>query len=202
MAQKKRSRFYLTVGTAAVIGMAIAFAFWPRPLMVDIGEVVRKPMVVTIDEEGRTRVREAYVVSTPMAGELLRVEARAGDRVIAGETVVARMLPANPSLLDIRTREQARATVTAAEAALRVARANLNKAIADKDLAFSNLERTRFLFSSNTVSIAALDRMKNEARAAEAAVEAAEASISMRSAEVENARALLINFEDRQLPAA
>ena len=101
--------------------------------MVDIGEVTRGPMQVTIDEEGRTRVAEAYVVSTPVAGRLLRVEVDPGDAVVRGETVVAHMLPSNPAALDVRTREQAPAAVQAAEAALRVARADLNAAMAQRD---------------------------------------------------------------------
>ena len=71
--QKKRSRLVLTIVAATALGAAMAYAFWPRPMMVDIGEVTRGPMVVTIDEEGRTRVRDAYIVSTPVAGRLLRV---------------------------------------------------------------------------------------------------------------------------------
>ncbi len=128
---KARTRWILTGGTTLVVVAALAAAFWPRPVLVDIGEVTTGDLVVTIDEEGRTRVHDTYVVSTPVAGRLLRVGVEPGDAVAQGETVVARMMPINPSVLDVRTREQARAAVTAAEAALRVAQADLNKAIAD-----------------------------------------------------------------------
>ena len=110
----------------------MAAAFWPRPVMVDMGEVTQGPLSVTIDEEGRTRVRDAYVVSTPVAGRLQRVSVNPGDPVVRGETVVAHMRPTNPAALDVRTREQARAAVDAAEAVLRVARADLNAAIAGR----------------------------------------------------------------------
>jgi len=116
--------------------------------------------------------------------------------------VVAHMRPINPTALDIRTREQARAAVDAAEAALRVARADLNAAIASNDLAKSELARTEQLASRGIATDAALDRSKQEARVAQANVDTAEAAISMRQAEVTNAQAQLIGFDDQGLAAA
>lgn len=199
---KRRSRLYLTLGAAILVGAGLAAAFWPRPAMVDIGEVTRGPMMVTIDEEGRTRVRDAYVVSTPIAGRLQRVEVEPGDPVERGKTIVARMLPTNPSALDVRTREQALAAVTAAEAALRVARADLNAAIANRDAADAELERAQALAERGVTSGAALDRAEQAARVAAANVDTAEAAIAMRQAEVANARAQLIGFDDGGLAAA
>ncbi|MBB4285965.1 efflux RND transporter periplasmic adaptor subunit [Roseospira goensis] len=192
---RKRSRHLLTVAAVGLVAAGLAVAFWPRALRVDIGTVTVEPMVVTIDEEGRTRVHDAYVVSTPVAGRLLRVEVEPGDRVARGETVVAQMLPSNPSALDVRTREQARAAVTAAEAAVRLAQAELNRAVADKDLADTELARTRRLQASGTVSQAVLDRALRTARATDAALATAEAAIAMRQAELETARAQLIEFD-------
>lgn len=193
---RKRSRMALTLGAAAVLGAALAFAFWPRAVMVDIGGVKRDRMIVTIDEEGRTRVRDAFVVSTPVAGRLLRVDVEPGDRVVSGESVVAQMLPTNPAALDARTLEEARADVAAAEAAVRLAQAELNRAIADKELADSELERARTLRESATISQATLDRASREARAAEASLDAAEATLAVRNAELANARARMISFDD------
>ena len=202
MAQKKHSRKLFIGIVVLLLGGALTYAFWPRPLLVDIGEVKRQPMVVTINEEGRTRVRNAYVVSTPIAGRLLRVEVEPGDAVERGKTVVARMLPTSPSALDIRTREQAQATVQSAEAALRVAQADMNKARADVELARSNLERTRKLHASGITSDAALERDETAMRLSEANLDTARAAISMRIAEVNNARAMLIGFDDQGLGQA
>ncbi|PRY25300.1 HlyD family secretion protein [Aliiruegeria haliotis] len=202
MAQKKRNRRLLTVLVLAAIAGALAFAFWPRPVLVDIAEVRTGTLTVTIDEEARTRVHEPYVVSTPVTGRLLRVTVEPGDVVERGITVVAHMLPTNPAALDVRTREQARAAVTAAEAALRVARADLNKATADNDLAQSDLERAKRLADSGTVSQAALERAEGSARAAQATLDTAEAAIAMREAEVDNARAQLIGFDDQGFATA
>ena len=193
---KKHSRNYTLIAVAVLLVLLIAWAFWPRPTAVDLGEVTTGNMMVTIDEEARTRVRDAYVVSAPIAGRLMRVDVESGDEVIGGETVIARMTPAPPSAIDMRTREQARASVSAAEAGLRVARADLNAAMADQDLAEAEISRMRALRESDTVAQAALDRAVRQKRASDAAVDTARAAISMREAELANARATLIEFNN------
>ena len=199
---RKKSRLFLSLAAAILIGGALVGAFWPRAVMVDMGTVTRGSMIVTIDEEGRTQVRNTYVVSTPIAGRLQRVEMQPGDKVIRGKTIVARMLPINPEVLDVRTREQARAAVTAAEAALRVARAGLNGAIANNDLAQTDLARTRALAERGVSSQAALERAEQVAQVARASFDTAEAAIAVREAELANAHALLIGFDDQGLASA
>lgn len=199
---RKQSRLILTSVAVVLVGAALAAAFWPKPTMVDMGAVVRGDMWLTIDEEGRTRVRDAYVVSTPVAGQLQRVTVHPGDPVQRGETVVAHMRPTNPAALDVRTREQALAVVTAAQAALRVARADLNAALANRDLAQTELARTEQLVERGIVSMAVLDRAQQTARVTQANVDTAEAAIAMREAEITNAQAQLIGFDDKGLGAA
>jgi HlyD family secretion protein len=184
----------LSVGI--LLAGTLSYTFWPRAVVVDMAEVMRAPMIVTIDEEAKTRVRDAYVVSAPIAGRIRRVEVEPGDSVMGGVTIIARMLPLNPSALDVRTREQARAAVSAAEAATRVARADLNKTIADKELAELDLARTRELRRSGTVSQAALERAEQVWLTANASFDMAKAAISMREAELANARARLISFNE------
>ena len=197
MAQKKRrSRTWITLGAVLLIGLGLTYAFWPRPVMVDLGAAANGPMIVKVNEEGRTKVREAYVVSTPIAGRLMRVQVEPGDQVESGETVIARMLPTNPDALDVRSREQARADVGSAEAVLRVAQAEMNKAMADKALTDSDLARTQSLFNRGTVSQAALDRAQQAARSGDATLETARAAISMRIANLDSANARLISFND------
>lgn len=199
---RKKSRFVLSLGAAILVGAALTAAFWPHAVMVDMSSVTRGSMIVTIDEEGRTQVHNTYVVSTPIAGRLQRVEMLPGDKVVRGQTVVAHMLPINPEALDVRTREQARAAVTAAEAALRVARAEQNGAIANNDLAQADLARTRALTERGVSSKAALERAEQAARVALASFDTAEAAIAVREAELANAHALLIGFDDQGLASA
>jgi HlyD family secretion protein len=110
------------------------------------------------------------------------------------------MLPLPPSALDIRTREQARAAVSSAAAALRVARADLNKAMADKDLADLDLERIRRLRRDGIVAQAELDRAEQGWRSSNASLDTAEAAISMREADLANVRARLISFNEHRAP--
>ena len=81
---RRRSRHWLTLAATALIAGALAWAFWPRPVLVDLGRALRAPMIVTIDAEAKTRVRDAYVVSAPIAGRLQRVEVEPGDPVEGG----------------------------------------------------------------------------------------------------------------------
>ncbi len=199
---KKRSRLILTIAVTVLIAGALSGAFWPRPTMVDLGEVTRGPMMVTIDEEGRTQVAEAYVVATPVAGRLQRVKVDPGDPVLRGKTVVAHMLPSNPAALDVRSREQGLAAVRAAQAASRVARADLNAKIANRDLAETELKRAERLAERKITTQAALDRARQQFRVAEAAVETAEAAIAMREADLANARAQLIDYDGQERVAA
>jgi HlyD family secretion protein len=193
----KRSRSWISIIAIILIIAAMAWAFWPRPLLVDIGKVRLEPMTITIDEEGKTQVRNAYVVSTPVAGRLLRIEVTSGDQVEGGKTIIARMLPSNPAALDVRTREQARAIVAAAQAAVRVAQADLNKTKADGELADLDIERKRKLGKSGIISQVAVERAESAWRAARASLDQAKAGISMRQADLANARTRLINFSDQ-----
>jgi len=197
---KKYSRMILIGISILLLVAVLAYAFWPRSISVDIGEVVRQPMLDSVTEEGRTRVHDAYVVSTPVAGRLRRVEVDPGDPVERGEDIVAYMAPSNPAVLDVRTREQARANVSAAEAALRLAQAERNRAIADMELAESDLERQQYLRDSGVASEAALDRSIRETRSASAAMDTADAAVSVRQAELANARAMLDGMDGGDAP--
>jgi len=195
---RTRSRPVLITSAAILLGAALTFAFWPQPTMVDIGEVSIGPMQVTIDEEGRTRVRNAYMISTPVTGRLLRVTVEPGDTVKQWQTVVAQMLPANPVALDQRSREQARSAVAVAEASLRLARTELKRTAAERELANSQLQRVQQLRQNNSVSETELERATRDVKTAQAAFESAEATIQVRQAELHSAQIQLTVFANQQ----
>ena len=56
------------VAGRSVIAGVIWFA-WPQPIPVDLAVVTKGPMEVTVDDEGKTRVRHVYTVSAPIAGK-------------------------------------------------------------------------------------------------------------------------------------
>src|ERR1051326_2686170 len=72
----------------AVLGALIVVGLWPRAIPVESAAVTRGPLVVTVDEEGMTRVRNRYIVSAPIAGQMRRIDLKAGAEVEAGKTVV------------------------------------------------------------------------------------------------------------------
>ena len=195
--RKKISRKFFTFGAVALIAAALAYAFRPLPLEVDMEEAARRPMTLTVDEEGRTRVRDAYTVSAPVDGRLLRVEVRPGDVVSAGKSVVARMVPSAPTPLDARDETGARAALAAAEAALKLARADRERAVADRDLAQVQLRRIKGLRSSGAASQLQLDQAEREARTTAAALHNAEAAIAVREAERKGALSRLRRFGDK-----
>ena len=195
----KRSGHWLLLGSVAVVVLLLVWAFMPRPLLVDAGVVQRGAMHETIDDEGKTQVRDAYVVSTPVTGRLLRIDVEPGDRVVQDKTVVARMLPSNPVALDSRSREQARAAVASAEAAVRLAWAELNKAMADTELSRTELGRISDLQKRGAISVSALDKAKQTSRATSAQLDMAKAAISMRQADLATARSQLITFVPGQV---
>lgn len=73
------------VGTAVVVIGAIVYGFAPKALPVDVARVSRGPMKVTVEEEGRTRVKERFVLSAPVAGFMRRVTADVGEIPCAGD---------------------------------------------------------------------------------------------------------------------
>ena len=125
-----------------VVG-AIVFGLMPAPVEVDLATVEQGSIRVTVDQDGKTRIREKYVVSAPLAGRLLRIELEPGDPVVAGETLLASIEPRDPELLDARTIAQAEARVKAAEAAVQKMEPLLDEAKAAQEFAESELQRAR-----------------------------------------------------------
>ncbi|MCB2113512.1 MAG: HlyD family efflux transporter periplasmic adaptor subunit [Parvularculaceae bacterium] len=191
MKVRVNSRTGVIAAGCIVIAAFLLFTLWPRATLVDIGAATRGPMMVTIDEEAKTRVRERYVVSAPINGQLLRVGIDPGAEVVKDETIVAEMTPVLPAALDIRTKEQAQAAVEAARAGLSLARAEASRARADADFAADELARARELFKGEALAKRGLDRAEIAHRSAIAALEAAKSAVTMRAAELERAQAVL-----------
>ena len=182
-------KFLRIAAFVLVVGGLVTAALWPEQLDVDVASVVQRPMEVTIDEEGETRVRERFTVSAPVGGRLLRIGLAPGDAVIAGKTVVARLSPATSPLLDARTASESAAAVAVATAAVQQAAAERTRAGAIVDHARQSLDRTRQLAGEGAVSRADLDAAETAVRQAESASTAATAAQQRAEREVEMARA-------------
>jgi HlyD family secretion protein len=161
----------------------LIYLFRPLPVEVDLAPVVRGPLLVTVDREGKTRLRERYVVSAPLKGRLRRLDLHVGDAVKEGATVLAVIEPADPSLLDARTRAEAEAKESAAKEARSLAEANLTQ---NK----SELERARKLLAKQGASQEEYDRAEHKERAARFALKIAEFELAQ-------ARATLLRLRPR-----
>ena len=144
------------VGLGAV-GALFFVALRPVPVEVDVAQVVRGPMAVTIDDEGETRIRRRFVVSSPVAGRLQRIELEPGDPVTQGQTVVARVQAEAPPLLDARTRAEAEAARAAAASLLGRARADEQLATTALELARRDLAREQELDTTGLTTRQAVD---------------------------------------------
>ena len=117
-------RYRLNIGIlllALVVAGGLLYGFYPRAVPVDLVAVASGPFTVTIEEEGKTRVMDRFVISAPMSGYVLRIDRHVGDTVTEGE-VLAVIEPARADALDPRARTLAAAQVKAAEAAVAAAR--------------------------------------------------------------------------------
>lgn len=163
---------------AAVVALALVWGFWPRPVLIETGEVARRPLQVTVEEEGRTRVKDRYVLYAPVAGYLRRIELDAGDAVALGEPL-ALLDPLRPTVLDPRARAEAEARVAAARSALARAESAARQAAAEADLANEEFQRREDLLARALISRSEFDQARSRARAMDAAREAAESSVEV-----------------------
>src|ERR1700674_102185 len=130
-----RIRSLIAIGIAALLIWLLAVLFAPDPVAVDVARAGHGPMVVTVSSEGKTRVKEQYEVVAPLAGRLLRVSLKAGDKVVAGETIIGTIEPPQPQFHDSRSKAELEAKVRAAEATYAVAVADLERVKADFEFA-------------------------------------------------------------------
>lgn len=166
----KRLMWIVVVG---VILAAVGLAAMPKPVSVEPGEISQGLFVVTINEDGRTRVKDRHVISAPLAGSLARIELHPGDSVKQGD-VLARLVPLQAPLLDARTRAQAESRVAASRAGTNQAKAQIERALAAYEFAEDELERVTQLHKSQVVSQQELDRVQLELRARHAELASAE----------------------------
>jgi HlyD family secretion protein len=178
----------------AVLG-GIVYAFMPQPVPVDAAVIGRGPLSVTVNEDGKTRIRERYIVSSPLAGQLRRVELDEGDDVVAGETVLATILPDTPGLLDPRERAEAAARVSASEASVSRAQTNIESAKVAEDIAESQYERIRRLRERNSASEQDFEDATLTMRARQEENRAAEFSLQIAQFELAQAQAAQQRFE-------
>ena len=186
---KWRRRLGLPVFAVVVIG-ALVWGFMPKPVLVETAAAVRAPLQVTVEEEGKTRVVDRFVVSAPVAGFARRVKLKVGDVVRRGQVLLT-LDPLRATVLDPRARAGARARVAAAEAALKAAKENVDAAAADASYGEAQLARNRELQRSGTISDELLNQTEADSRRTQANLRSAEASVEVASHDLRAAQTAL-----------
>ena len=185
--QRKRN-VWIGIGVVALAGLA--WALRSPPVEVATAVVTRGKLVATANAEGRTRVKELYVVSAPVDGQLERVIVHPGD-TIAADAKVAEISPSASRLLDPRSRAEATAAVSAAEATAARAEAAELEARAALEHAQSQLGTTRQLAEQGAAPRIELEHRGHEAEIRRQAAEGAAASARSARADLVRARAAL-----------
>jgi len=161
-----------------IILVLIGIGFVPRPILVDIVQVDRSPLRVTIEEEGKTRVIDHYLLSAPVDGYLRRIDLHVGDPVSRGQQI-GNLEPLRPAVLDTRARAEAEARIAAATAALNAAEQEVRAADADASYAADEAGRIRQLHVSGAVSLDRLQSAEADARRTLARLESARFAVQI-----------------------
>jgi HlyD family secretion protein len=191
-----RALFRWSLLALAVLGIGgISYLILrPNPVTVEVAPVTRGRFVATVEDDGRTRVRDRYVISSPVAGRLLRLQARAGDQVSADE-VVATILPSLPALLDPRTRSEAEERLGAAEALVAETASQVERLKGVRDEAETEATRARTLRQSGVIAAQQSERVELAALVAERELSAAEMRQHAAEHALDQARAVLRRFD-------
>jgi len=159
----RRLRRGLLAAVILVASVGVVLALRPRPVPIDAGRTSRGPLQVVVEESGKTRVKDRYVVSTPVAGSLSRLVLEPGDTVKEGD-VLGEIAPALSPLLDQRTRAEGEARLGAALSAQGQARAQVARAAAAGALANQELARIGRLVQTGSMARQPFEQAEFEAR--------------------------------------
>ena len=196
-AQTRRKMLVITVFSA--VALALAYGFRPSPVPVEVLPARRGPLRITLEEEGRTRVKDRFVVSSPVAGFLRRIELDVGDAVRKGQ-VLARIEPPRSTALDPRTRAQAEAAVVSAMASLDAANNRARASAAEAEFSRQRYLRMKQLGEHGHVSANDLEQAESETKKADAILLSAEAAALAAKADLERARRTLRYSRAEHLP--
>ena len=176
-----------------VVILATGYGLIPGAIDVDLVNVFRGPLQVTIEEEGRTRLKERFVISAPTSGVMQRIDAKVGDPVQKGQAVAV-LEPLRSQALDPRSLAETEASVSAATAALKASREKERAAAADADYLEKKLERITNLHASGYVAKDQFDQAASEVKKAQAVRLSAEAAVNVARFELDRTRVALQSF--------
>lgn len=187
---KRNTRITIAVAGLATLGL-LAWAFAPRPLAVEVATVAKGRYEQAVVEDGRTRLRDRFAISAPLAGRLARITLREGDAVAAGQ-VLAEITPQPAPMLDARTRAELQAREASARAGVQRAIAGVGQQKVALAQARTDLARSEQLAQQGFVAPTRLDSERLAVQAAQQALAAAEQAQHVAEHDVQQARAALL----------
>ena len=173
----------------SVVAGGFYYALREKPVGVDTASVQRSAMQVSIQEEGVTRVRDVYAVSSPIAGHLNRLNLDEGEAVVAGKTTIASIHPLDPPFLNERTQRELLSAVKAAQSGIALAEVELSRSEMALQLAQSEYDRASKLAKKKILPLSQLEKTFNTLQLQEAQVARAKAAIELRTAELASVEA-------------
>lgn len=195
----KRKTWFLLVAAMAALALLLAWALAPRPVEVELAPVTQGRFETTIDEDGKTRLADRYLVSAPLAGRLARITLKEGDAVQA-DAPLAHLLPVLPAMLDERSVREVQARVAGAQDNVERAGARIEHAQVSVALVRNDAQRNTQLAQQGFIAPTKLEADRLALQAAQREVDSAAAERRMAAHDLEQARAALGVV--RQGPAA
>lgn len=181
-------KWWIRGGITLAVLAFLVFVMRPDRVSVEVVAATSQALEVTIDEDGRTRAVDRYVITAPVAGRLERIGIREGDCVTAND-VIAQI---QPMPLDASTREQLEARLSAARARQRGATATLDRTRFARDQAQRELERRRTLAREGAIAEEQVEQYALALEAREEELRSAEETNRAAVAEVEAVQAALL----------
>ena len=183
-----------------LIGAAVVFllfsALRTKPIEVETAAITEGPFTLSVLEEGKTRIRHRYMISPPVSGLLQRVTFRAGDKIVAGKTVLATISAEPSSFLNPRARAESEARLKATEAVKMQRQTQIERARDALDLAKKELARARELNKSGAIAARDWDAAQNRARMLERELRTAEFALQVAEFERAQAEATLLQAQN------
>ncbi len=194
----QRNLSIAALGLVVVIGLGLGLR--PTPVLVEVSEVKKAPMEVVIEEEGKTRVKDRYVISAPVTGYLRRIDLEIGDSVKPGQ-ILTQLEPLPSNVLDPRSRAEAEARVAAARSGLLAAEEQVVAVKANADYAASEYQRHKALKVKNLISEETLSLSLAEKQRTQALLRSARFAVEVSRHEL-NAASTLLRYSAAQTSPA
>ncbi len=184
------------IWTLVAIGIVVAavMAFIPKPVDVETAMVQIGPLRVSVQEDGKTRIREKYIVSSPVAGRLSRIELNPGDEVCCDGSLIAVILPADPSMLDARSLAEAKARVEQAKSSMKRVEANAKRVQVNYELSQKKYERANLMIEAKSISQDEYDVARSDFLANTQAIRTTKFDSEIAQFELKMAEAALLQF--------